>query len=397
MRRVEHGGASTPGSRPLQTALLRAVPPGRKIASFSRRAAAAVCTAAAALAWPAAAQDAAPGVGLARIASADPDDGPITLFYPSRAAARDVQRGPYTLHVAEDGAPARGNGRLVVFSHGTGAVPWVQADLARALVAQGFVVAMPRHRGDHLDDRSLIGPPSWRLRPHEVSRAIDAVLADARFAPLVDGRRVGVFGFSAGGHTALTLAGGRWSAARQLAHCERHLADDWAACTGGLVALDGSWLDGLKQRIAAVVLRWKLGGDEREHGHTDARIGAVVAAAPWAANFDPATFAAPAAPLALIEAPADLWLRPQWHGGAVLAACARCETIAAPAGAGHGALLSPLPPPDIPAWLRRLLDDPPGFDRAALPAMYERIGAFFRRHLDAVDAALPRIPADPGA
>jgi hypothetical protein len=50
-----------------------------------------------------------------------------------------------------------------------------------------------------------------------------------------------------------------------------------------------------------------------------------------------------------------------------------------PAG-GHGAYLSPLPP-QLHGVAAELLADPPGFDRAALPAADRRIAAFFRRHL----------------
>ena len=84
----------------------------------------------------------------------------------------------------EQAAPVRGNGRLVVISHGSGGSPWVHADLARSLVDAGFVVAMPQHRGDNYRDDRDPGPDSWTLRPQEVSRAIDAVAHDPRFAPL---------------------------------------------------------------------------------------------------------------------------------------------------------------------------------------------------------------------
>ena len=56
-------------------------------------------------------------------------------------------------------------------------------------------------------------------RPHEVSRAIDAVAQDRRFAPLLVLDKVGMYGFSAGGHTALSLADGRWSPALFKQHC----------------------------------------------------------------------------------------------------------------------------------------------------------------------------------
>ena len=115
---------------------------------------------------------------------------------------------------------------------------------------------MPEHAGDNWHDMGKIGPPSWKLRPLEVSRAIDAVGRDARFAALLDLNRVG----------------------------------------------DAQW-----------------------HGHTDPRIQAAVAGVPFAADFDLATLAAPR--------------------------------------------------------IYRLLADPPGFNRAELPALYGRVAAFFQKHL----------------
>lgn len=99
-----------------------------------------------------------------------------------------------------------GNGRLVVISHGSGGSAWVYVDLASTLVADGFIVALPEHSGDNYKDKSGVGPEIWR-RPAEVSRAIDAVARGARFAPLLRLDKVGMYGMSAGGHTALTLAG----------------------------------------------------------------------------------------------------------------------------------------------------------------------------------------------
>src|SRR5437879_4798069 len=83
---------------------------------------------AAALALPAAAQAA---VGVTEIAGED--GGPVTVFYPSSAEAQLLKRGPFTLHFAPQGAPVRGNGRLVVVSHGSGGSPWPHSDLARVL------------------------------------------------------------------------------------------------------------------------------------------------------------------------------------------------------------------------------------------------------------------------
>ena len=318
-------------------------------------------------------------VGLTELAGA-PGDGPITVFYPSGSAVRPVQRGPFILQVAQEGAGQRGNGRLIVISHGSGGAPWVYTDLAQHLVRAGYIVALPEHAGDNWHDMGKVGPESWKLRPLEVSRAIDALAHDARFGPLFEATRVGVHGMSAGGHTALALAGGRWSKAILLSHCEANLADDFAACTGAATELTGGPLDSIKKAIARPLIRRTLADDTSSYGHTDGRIKAVVAAVPGAADFDLQTLTSPAVPLGLIQAAQDRWLVPRFHSASVITQCTTCETIASLPDAGHGALLAPLPP-DLEGRIGRLLADPPGFQRAELPKLYQRIEAFFNKHL----------------
>lgn len=309
-------------------------------------------------------------------------DGPVTVYYPTNAQAAMVRYGPFTENVAAAGEPARGNGRLVVISHGSGGSPRVHADVARALVEAGFVVALPQHQGDNVGDTSKRGPESWKLRPAEVSRAIDAVAADRRFAAILALDKVGMYGMSAGGHTALTLAGGRWSPALFRNHCEAHIGDDFHTCAGLSTRLTGGPLDGVKKTVVLGVVRNRF-ADETWHAHTDPRVAAVVAGVPVAADFDMASLATPRVPLALVAAAKDKWLAPRFHSSAVLASCLpRCELLADLPTAGHGALISPLPPMDaLPETLRELMADPPGFDRSQMPAVDAKIAAFMRRHL----------------
>ena len=335
-----------------------------------------VLLAAALVAFAAAAEAA---VGLTEIAGRA-GDGIVTVYYPSNSEAQTLRRGPFTLEMAWHGAPRRGNGHLIVISHGSGGSPWVHADLARILVDAGFVVAMPEHRGDNYKDPSTPGPQSWQRRPAEVSRAIDVVSEDPRFGPLLSVDRVGMYGMSAGGHTALSLAGGRWSPARFRQYCEAHIAEDFQACVGLATRLRGDILDGMKKRIALWVIRWRF-SDATWHTHADPRIAAVVASVPLAADFEMASLAAPRVPLGLVTARQDRWLIPRFHGDAVLEACAICERVADLATGGHGALLSPLPP-GLSGLLGDLLNDPPGFRRAeVVPDVDRMIRAFFRTHL----------------
>ncbi|MES2584801.1 MAG: dienelactone hydrolase [Pseudomonadota bacterium] len=317
-------------------------------------------------------------LGLSTLAGVD-GDGPVTLFYPTRAAAVPIQRGPFTLPLAEQAPPQRGNGRLVVISHGSGGGPWVHADLARSLVEAGFMVAVPQHYADNSKDGSNPGPASWAIRPQEVSRAIDAVGRDARFAPLLSLDQVGMYGMSAGGHTALTMAGGRWSAAGFKQHCEANLVEDFQTCVGLLTRLTGGIFDGIKKWVALAVIRHRF-DDTTPHTHTDPRVTAVVAGVPAAADFDMATLVTPRVPLGLVTAHGDRWLIPRFHSDRVLQACSTCEHVADLPTAGHGALLSPLPP-GLTGLVGDMLNDPSGFDRSQMAGVDQRITAFFARHL----------------
>ncbi len=318
--------------------------------------------------------------GLAEIPGRAADPAPVVVFYPTDGEGPPVLRWQFTLPVVEGAAPVRGNGRLVVISHGSPSNPWVNADLAIALTRAGFVVAVPWHLRDNSSDSSDGGQVSWKRRPLEVSAAIDTVLADARFGPLLSADRVGAYGMSAGGHTVLTLAGGRWSPSALRDHCLAHLADDFVTCVGPTTPrLTGGWLDGVKLAVARRVIAWKM-DDPTWYSHTDTRIAAVVAGVPLAADFDPATLASPRVPLGLITARKDVWLVPRFHGEAVAKACAGCERLADIAEGGHGALLSPHPQRE--GRIAELVGDPPSFDRATeVPAVIARVVDFFKRRL----------------
>lgn len=310
------------------------------------------------------------------------DGGTTTVFYPTEAVESPVQKGPFRLAWAEDALPRRGNGRLVVISHGSGGSPWVHADLARVLVERGFTVALPQHAGDNVQDPAEPGPASWARRPIEVSQAIDRVAADSRLAPHLRLDAVGVFGGSAGGHTALSLAGGAWSPSRFRDHCLRHIEQDFSSCVGFLMLRRGDGLDAIKTWAARLVIRARF-ADETPQRHTDPRVAAVVAMVPFAADFDPESLRRPVVPLGLVIADQDVNQVPRFHVETVRAACEpRCEVLARLAEAGHGAMLSPLPPLEPGSVGERLVGDPASFDRAAaLPPLHAAIAAFFAGRL----------------
>lgn len=325
-------------------------------------------------------------MGYSRLAQ--PDGGTTSVFYPTLAEEKAVSQGPFQLSWAADGPPVRGNGRLIVVSHGSGGSPWVHTDLARALVQHGFVVAMPQHAGDNHLDPAEPGPASWKRRPHEVSQAIDRLEATPSLAPLLQLDAVGVFGGSAGGHTALTLAGGEWSEAQFRDHCLQHIENDFSSCVGFTTLLRGNWLDGLKVWLAKQIIQWRF-GDGTIQKHTDDRVRSVVAMVPFAADFSPASLAHPRVPLGLVIAEQDINQVPEFHVKAIEAACQpRCEVLADLPHAGHGAMLSPLPPFQPGTIAHTLLSDPPTFDRThEVPELNKTIALFFVRTLGATTTA----------
>lgn len=322
-------------------------------------------------------------VGMLQLAQAD--GGTTTVFYPTKAPESAVQRGPFALSWAADAQPARGNGRLIVISHGSGGSPWVHVDLSRVLVKRGFVVALPAHKGDNYLDDATPGPQSWLLRPAEVSRAIDAIADHPQLSSLLSLDAVGVFGGSAGGHTALSLAGGQWSPGRFREHCLRYIEQDFSSCVGFTTLLNGGWLDGLKLWVAKRVISWRF-TDDTLRQDADARVVAAIAMVPFAADFVPESLATPRIALGLVIADKDVNQVPSLHVEAIRRVCEpRCEVVMHLPNAGHGAMLSPAPPFKAGSIASKLLSDPPTFDRAtSLAGLHELIANFFTRKLGLV-------------
>ncbi len=311
--------------------------------------------------------------------------GPVTIWYPSQASETIRTVGAFVLSGAWDGAPVRGNGALVLLSHGSGGSAAPYYDMARVLVEAGFVVGAPEHEGDNWRDQSKTGPASWKQRPAEISGAIDRIQGDPRFAPLLDKGKVGVYGMSAGGLTALGFSGATWSLSRLVKHCADHLEEDSGFCAYREMAAASGRLDGeTLRRLKAQFVEGARSGmvDPKEYGFQDSRVKAVVAAVPVGAVIDPGSLHMPRVPTALISAGMDRVLAPRWHVLALEAACTSCTVLGPLEGGGHMSILSPLPKAVIGS-LGEWAEDPPGFDRASLSPLYRSIAQFFLRLLGA--------------
>lgn len=140
--------------------------------------------------------------------AADPQGKPleIGIWYPSQAQVLPLKFGPTTMSVAMNGA-LQGNALpLVVVSHGSASSFLSHFDTAIALADAGYVVAAVSHAGDNYADRSRSA--DIMDRPRQISRVIDHMLSAWEGHAAIDAARIGMFGYSAGGFTALVNIGG---------------------------------------------------------------------------------------------------------------------------------------------------------------------------------------------
>jgi len=100
---------------------------------------------------------------------------------------------------------------LIVMSHGNGGDRFNVSWLAEILAANGYIVAAMDHHGNTWNNKIAECFIKIWERPRDVSFVIDEILKDPHFGPYIDSRRIGVAGYSLGGHTGVWLAGGQIS------------------------------------------------------------------------------------------------------------------------------------------------------------------------------------------
>lgn len=109
---------------------------------------------------------------------------------------------------------------LIVISHGRRGWFGGHHDTAEALADAGFVVATLNHPGDTWRDTSRTDSLSVLVeRPADITRLIDYMLNGWPDAPHIDARRIGLYGFSFGGYTGLTIIGGNPDLRKGLPNC----------------------------------------------------------------------------------------------------------------------------------------------------------------------------------
>lgn len=310
------------------------------------------------------AASAAPSVGYQYARFPGPDGRVIELsiWYPSDAPATLQPFGPFEQTVAKNGAVAGTALPLVVISHGTGGSFGGHYDTAQALARSGFVVAALSHAGDNFQDRG--DSFTWRNfveRPRQLSATMDYMLTAWGERGRVDAARIGVFGHSAGGFTALASVGGIPEIARGAAFCREH-PDDWGC-----------------ERARAKNVRFGSETATPPTWTTDRRIKAIAIAAPAVGPmFSPESLARITVPVQLWEAQNDRIV----SNGIVGPGLAKPPELHVVPNAGHFDFLAPCGPA-LAARIPEICESRPGFDRAAFHEEFNReITVFFAGALE---------------
>jgi predicted dienelactone hydrolase len=279
----------------------------------------------------------------------------VAVWYPSADKPSPVAFGRFTALAAQEGKIDGHGLPLVVISHGRGGSFVVHHDTAEYLADAGFVVAALNHPGDTTLDKSLFYDLSiFRQRPLHVKRVIDYLIGASPLATTIDPNRIGIYGFSRGGYTALVAIGANPDFALGLPPCERRT-------------------DKLCDQIRAQEY-------PKEPLTHDRRIKAAAVADPLSA-FTPEG-------LAGITIPVQLWGSEQGGDGvepktveAVDTALKSPHTFTKVEHTQHFSFLT-VCPPDFAEQEPVICKDPPGLDRAKFHEQFnDALTTFFRTYL----------------
>lgn len=286
----------------------------------------------------------------------------LSIWYPSEAAPAPQPFGLFEQTVAKNGAVAGMALPLVVISHGTGGSFGGHYDTAQALARAGFVTAALSHPGDNFRDQSdSFTARNFIERPRQLSATIDYMLTAWSDRGHIDGARIGVFGHSAGGYTALASVGGLLDVARGVRFCREH-PEDW----------------GCEQARAKHVKFAPEEGKAPSWG-ADPRIKAIVAAAPAGGNlFAPGSLSRATVPVQLWEAQNEHFV----SNGVIDPELPKPPELHVVPNAGHFDFLAPCSAA-LAGRVPEICESAPGFDRAAFHEKFNRkVAAFFAAALE---------------
>lgn len=293
------------------------------------------------------------------------------VFYPTREDEVPWQAGPFTVEATRNASPIPDKRfPVVLISHGRGGGPLSHRELAAALGRAGFIVVLPTHVGDASGyPRSPTQAQILIDRPRQAETALNAVLADSRFSAIADASRIGMIGYSAGGYTALVLAGAKPDFAYASAYCANH--DDPGSCPRS--ANNKSTDDGqFKAAVSADLLAWQP--------PVDRRLKALVLMDPLAMMFSAGRLYAVRIPTMVYRPQDDSHLGSARNSLAVVSGLPTPPAVHIVPG-NHFVFIDPCPAL-VAANAAMICQDEPGTDRAEVHRRLDRqVVAFLRAKL----------------
>ena len=288
----------------------------------------------------------------------------VGIWYPSKALAAPQRLGLFEQTVAEGGAVAGRDLPLIVMSHGTGGSFEGHYDTALALADAGFVVAAVTHTGDNYREQIQLG--RLENRPRHIKVLIDYMLSSWQHHAALDPSRIGMFGFSAGGFTALVAIGGTPDMRTVAPYCAAH-PDEWSC----------RMLKDRKINVSANMTgQWNWVHDRRI-------VAAVIASPALGYAFSAEALSSVTVPIQLWRGDSDEILPHPNYAQAIYDRLQVKPEYHVVPNAGHFAFLAPCTPA-LAAVAPQICRDPQGFDRAAFHREFDpAVVAFFKAKLPA--------------
>jgi predicted dienelactone hydrolase len=134
----------------------------------------------------------------------------MAVMFPSTGgSARLLGENPvfHGTTVHENAEPLTGKHPVVLLSHGWGGNFARMSWLASGLVERGAIVVAVNHPNSTTGDLDNLDALNHWTRAQDLTAALDRVLQDPQFKPVIDATRIYAAGFSYGGWTALSLGG----------------------------------------------------------------------------------------------------------------------------------------------------------------------------------------------
>ncbi|WP_417428805.1 alpha/beta hydrolase family protein [Kiloniella sp.] len=303
----------------------------------------------------------------------DPDDKTIEvgIWYPSNSAAPDKANTPFRQALALNGTIKKGPHPLILLSHGYGGWMGGHASTAKSLAEAGYIAAAPTHTGNNYEDESY-PPQRWMLdRPRHIKLTIDHLLGKWTDKTAIDPSRIGIFGFSAGGYTALVSSGGVPNIQKLLTHCKNYPSE--VACNLGT-----------NNNVAITDLSKR---PTKDWNH-DPRISAAVVVAPgFGFSFDKSSLEKVTLPLQLWSGTKDLNVPTKTNSDVIFKSLPKAAEYHLVEDAGHFAFLSPCNPlmeKHNPRVWNMVCVDAPTFNRKEFQEKFnEKVIKFFNKNLPA--------------